>query len=195
MVSFSFSFFKYQRFNEKNERNVVEDAGALINGWSLDYCIYVCYGKTEQKPKCYTCKVVQQEHLCWGDWTGMANTSSARCKGNFNTAWVILTASICRHQLISCPHSPPLSIRVFMWYIWWCSSQTRRGNVLVSFQGANVWLFSSTQRQIGILFRPTGSKPALQAWWARSTQRDSCFVLSVVLHNHVCNLETFISSV
>jgi len=52
---------------EKNERDVVEDAGALINGWSLDCRIYVYCGKTEQKPKCYTCKVVQQEHLCWGD--------------------------------------------------------------------------------------------------------------------------------
>ena len=54
-------------FIEKNKRDLVEDAGALINGWSLDYSIYVHDGKAEQKPKCYTHKVVQQEHLCWGD--------------------------------------------------------------------------------------------------------------------------------
>lgn len=113
-------------------RDLVEDAGALINGWSLDYSIYVYYGKAEQKPKCYTHKVVQQKHLCWGDWTGMANTSSARCKGNFNTAWVILTASICLHQIISYIPSPPLSIRVFIRYIWWCNGQARRSDASIT---------------------------------------------------------------
>lgn len=117
-------------FIEKNERHLVEDAGALINRWSLDYSIYVC--KAEQKPKCYTYKVVQQEHLCWGDWTGMANTSNARCKGNFNTAWVISTASICLHQIIPYVPRPPLSMRVFIWYIWWCNVQARHSNASIT---------------------------------------------------------------
>lgn len=52
---------------EKNERNLAKDAGALINGRSLGYSVYVYHGKAEQKPKCYTHKVAQQEHLCWED--------------------------------------------------------------------------------------------------------------------------------
>ena len=131
-------------FMEKNERNLVEDAGALINGWSLDYSIYVYCGKATQKPKCYTYKVVQQEHLCWGDWTGMANTSSARCKGNFNTVWVILTASICLHQIISCLPSPPLPIRVFVWYIWWRNGQARNSSASIT-GGKCLILFHNTK--------------------------------------------------
>lgn len=61
--------------------------------------------------------------------------------------------------------------------------------------GANAWLFNSTQRQVGVLFRPMGSQPAPQDWLADSTQHDSCFVLSVQLHIHVHNLETLNSSV
>lgn len=151
-------------FIQENERNLVEDAGALINGWSLDYSIYMYDGKAKQKPKCYTDEVVQQEHLCWGDWTGMANTSSARCKGNFNTAWVILTASICLHQIISYVSSPPLSNRIFIWYIWWGNGQTRDSNASIT-GGKCLTLLLNTKANRNS-FQTQGSQPIL---WDRVT--------------------------
>lgn len=116
--------------------------------------------KLNRNLTCYTYKVVQQEHLCWGDWTGMANTSSARCKGNFNTAWVILTASICWHQII--PQFPrlPLSIRVFIWCIWWCNGQVRSSNASIT-RGKCLCLLFNTKAN-GNFFQAQG-QPANSA--------------------------------
>lgn len=49
----------------------------------------------------------------------MADTSSARCKGNVRTAWEILTTSICVHQIISYSPSSTLGNGVYLYsYIW-----------------------------------------------------------------------------